>query len=107
MTPTPGILYNIGDKIVCAEREMPLPGEFVKEPYRSYHTDEEIEENIKALKSWQESCKNVVNVRSSWGKMKLIIDNRFYDINDMFEFKSGQKCLKVPEGDKVRVTKLK
>ena len=60
-----------------------------------------------ALKSWLKSCKDVVNVRSSWGKMKLIIDNRFYDINDMFEFKSGQKCLKVPEGDKVRVTKLK
>ena len=110
MTPTPGILYNIGDKIVCAEREMPLPGEFVKEPYRSYHTDEEIEENIKALKSWQESCKNVVNAKKSDAiKDMIYIRGKFFGRtkSEWYSVESGQKCLKVPEGDKMRIVSLK
>jgi len=98
MNPTPGILFIIDGTVKCAEREMPKAD--WENGFRGGPKYEQ------ALKSWLKDCKDVVNIRSSWGKMKLVIDNRFYDINDMFQFKSGQKCLKVPEGEGVRVIKL-
>jgi len=102
MNPTPGILYIIDGVVKCAEREKPKARDFKS----GYFGRPSVSFMIKYAK-WIESCKEVLNVRSSWGKRKLVIDNRFYDINDMFQFKpSGQKCLFVPEGDKVRIVEL-
>ena len=104
MNSTPGILYNIGDKIVCAEREMPI------NDGSSYYYDrsiyfEDIDSYELALKSWLKDCKDVVNYchrnrNKNEYQIKLPINK------PLSNFTIGQKCLFVPEGDKVRVTEL-
>ena len=104
MKPTHGILYQIDGKIVCAEREMPskvIKGRIdivsVTEANKIY------EQNIK---SWLESCKDVVNAEmydaGSEGLVPfIVIGKRNYQ--PVFP----QKVLFVPEGEKVRIVELK
>ena len=106
MNPTPGILYLVDGTVKCAERERPeLEGYAIGEVHAS--TASQFHEYEQALKSWEADCKDVVNVwessatRGSW-YITTVINEADYDqrITD------GQKVLKVPEGEKVRITSL-
>jgi len=98
MTPTPGILYQIGDKIVCAEELMPY------KYYDFFANNKDRKRFNKAYKSWLKSCKNVVNYYQM-GENLFRIELTETQLSPCIE--SGQKCLFVPEGDGVRVIKLK
>ena len=114
MNPTEGILYQIGDKIVCAEREKP-------NKYDGFFTnDKDIKRFNKALKLFEESCKEVVNISNVWnivhnmGELPNLIKwdgdwwwNPTNELREWDGIKSGQKVLKVPEGDKVRIVELR
>ena len=96
MKPTPGILYQIGDKIVCAEREKPNRDDYVFGG-TSYLYD---------CIAWEKDCKDVVNAEmydaGSEGLVPfIVIGKRNYQ--PVFP----QKVLYVPEGDKVRIVELK
>lgn len=98
MKPSPGILYLIDGTVKCAEREKPELKETTTQVGNLlFH---------KAYKSWLESCKDVVNAHVSQhpieGHDEITIMKPVYQIVE-----SGQKVLKVPEGDKVRIVELK
>jgi len=104
MKPKEGILYIIGDKIVCNEREkppQPKPHSSVNSPSNPFFLYHECE----AYKLWLESCKDVVNAHESQHAMEvypeITILKPVYQIVE-----PGQRVLYVPEGDKVRITLL-
>ena len=98
-----GILYIIDGTVKCAERKKPVypkkTGGFASDynKDRNYQID---------YKSWQESCKDVVNAEmydaGSEGLISFIVIGKL-DYQPVFP----QKVLFVPEGDKVRIVELK
>ena len=72
--------------------------------YKGYDHFERESAQLK-YESWQESCKDVVGAHVSQhpieGFEEITIMKPVFQIVE-----SGQKCLKVPEGDGVRVIKL-
>ena len=106
MKPTPGILYQIGGKIVCNEMEKPELADF--ERYSIVQTITDVEGYEKAEKSWLSGCKDVVNVEYNpdfkFWQVVTLFRGHLYNYNEVI---NGQKVLKVPEGEGVRIVELK
>ena len=98
MKTAEGILYIIDGTVKCAEREKPEKTDYIEYPaigesHKDYESDYE---------SWQESCKDVVNA-----EMKQMTGGETYFHLNGKAFDSGQKCLFIPKGNKVRIIELK
>ena len=110
MKPTEGYVYQIDGKIVCNEREMPS-----KDHYKYHLGKKKWQKYYNAVyKSWLKSCKDVVNAEIKIEKVFVpAYSEAFIEticLNNKkigSRFTQGQKVLKVPEGDKVRIVELK
>ena len=96
MNPTPGILYQIDGKIVCAEREMPDIVKFSNDAV-----------TISLYGIWLSECKGVVNAEcmdeEDPNPIIAVLD---IDPGNVLLCRQGQKVLKVPKRDKVKIVKL-
>ena len=104
MEPRVGYLFILDGTVKCAEREMPKARDFKS----GYFGRPSASFMIKYAK-WIESCKEVVNAKKSDAiKDMIYIRGKFFGRtkSEWYSVESGQKCLKVPEGDKVRVVEL-
>ena len=92
MKPTSGILYVVDDTVKCAEKEKPQ-----WEDYEVDGCDNACEHYII---EWRKSCKDVVNWYYGSVGYTIGISLAYH----LIEF--PQKCLFIPDGEGVRVTKL-
>jgi len=103
MNPTEGILYLIDGTVKCAEREKPEKPNIYKP--KKLRFDKAMKIYRKALKSWEADCKDVVNAHVSQHPIEG--HDEITILKPVFQMaESGQKCLFIPEGEKVRITQL-
>jgi len=108
MKPAEGYIYIIDGTVKCADREEPNE----REINLFFHGHRRFTESSfyyykRTYKSWLESCKDVVNIKyySDTSEYEMDYGNGIVVLGFSREIK-GQRVLYVPEGDKVRVTKI-